>query len=68
MHRDQPPVGDKCHLDEVVILIRGQRHWLWRVVDQLGNLLEFLVQGRINAQAAKRFTRKLMKRYGVREC
>ncbi len=65
IRRNRPPVGDKWHLDEVVISIRGQKHWLWRAVDQHGNSLELFVQSRRNTQAAKRFMRKLMKRYGV---
>src|SRR3954470_9095453 len=28
--------GDKWHLDEVALKIRGKRHWLWRAVDQHG--------------------------------
>lgn len=63
--RDRPAVGDKWHLDEIVIPIRGKKHWPWRAVDQHGNALETLVQSRRNTQAAKRFMRKLMKRYGV---
>jgi transposase-like protein len=27
-------VGDKWHLDEVVLKIAGVKHWLWRAVDQ----------------------------------
>ena len=65
IHRDRPPVGDKWHLDEVVISIHGKKHWLWRAVDQNGNALDILVQSRRNTKAAKRFMRKLMKQYGV---
>ncbi len=65
IRRDRPPVGDKWHLDEVVILIRGKKHWLWRAVDQNGNALEIFVQSRRNTKAAKRFMRKLMKQYGM---
>ncbi len=54
IRRDRPPVGDKWHLDEVVITIRGKKHWLWRAVDQNGNALEILVQSRRNTKAAKR--------------
>ena len=53
--------GDKWHLDEVFIRINGVRHYLWRAVDQDGIVLDILVQSRRNAQAAKRFFRKLMK-------
>jgi putative transposase len=65
IRRDRPSVGDKWHLDEVVISIRGKKHWLWRAVDQHGNALEILVQSCRNTKAAKRFMRKLMKQYGV---
>lgn len=40
--------GDKWHLDEVVITIKGKRHWLWRAVDQHGYVLDVLVQSRRN--------------------
>ena len=52
-------------MDEVVISIRGKKHWLWRAVDQHGNLLDILVQSRRNTKAAMRFMRKLIKQYGV---
>src|SRR6266516_1534625 len=59
-HR-RPRCGDKWHLDEVVLTIRGQKHYLWRAVDQDGNVLDILVQSRRNKHAAKRFFRKLLK-------
>ena len=57
--------GDKWHLHEVVISIGGQKHWLWRAVDQHGAVLDILVQSRRNAKAAKRLLRKLLKKQGV---
>jgi len=30
----QPQRGDKWHLDEVVLTIKGRHHYLWRAVDQ----------------------------------
>jgi transposase-like protein len=56
-HR-QPRPGDKWHLDEVFLTISGRRHYLWRAVDQDGNVLDILVQPR--REAAKRFFRKLL--------
>ena len=53
--------GDKWHLDEVFIRIRGKLHYLWRAVDQHGIVLDILVQSRRNAKAARRFFRKLLK-------
>ena len=41
--------------------INGTTHYLWREVDQHGNVLDILVQSRRNAVAAKRFFRKLLK-------
>jgi transposase-like protein len=59
-HRRAQP-GDKWHLDEVFLTINGERHYLWRAVDQDGNVLDILVQSRRNKQAAKKFFRKLLK-------
>jgi putative transposase len=39
--------------------INGKTHYLWRAVDQDGNVLDILVQSRRNKHAAKRFFRKL---------
>jgi len=64
IRRDRPPAGDKWHIDEMVITIGGEPHWLWRAVDDRGDVLEILVQKRRNARAARRFLRKLMRRWG----
>ena len=56
--------GDKWHLDEAVITIAGQKHWLWRAVDQTGLVLDVLVQSRRDKRAANRLLRKLLKRQG----
>jgi putative transposase len=61
LKRRRPQPGDKWHLDEVFIRIRGKLHYLWRAVDQHGNVLDILVQSRRNTSAAKRFFRKLLK-------
>jgi putative transposase len=61
MRRRMPKRGDKWHLDEVVLTIKGKHHYLWRAVDQDGNTLDVLVQSRRNRQAAKRFFRQLLK-------
>src|ERR687889_391849 len=53
IRRRLPTAGDKWHLDEVVLKIAGQTHWLWRAVDQHGIVLDILVQSRRNATAAK---------------
>ena len=43
------------------LTINGQRHYLWRAVDQDDNVLDILVQSRRNKHAAKKFFRKLLK-------
>jgi putative transposase len=49
------------HLDELCLMINGQRGWLWRAVDDAGDVLDILVQRRRSALAARRFFRKLLK-------
>jgi len=61
LRRRRPRPGDKWYMDEVFIRIRGKQHYLWRAVDQAGNVLDILVQSRRNAAAAMRFFRKLLK-------
>ncbi len=53
--------GDKWHLDEVLLKINGETHYLWRAVDQEGHVLDILVQRRRHKRAAARFFRKLLK-------
>ena len=53
--------GDRWHLDEVFLKIQGKLQYLWRAVDQDGEVLDILVQSRRNKRAAKKFLRKLLK-------
>jgi putative transposase len=64
LKRRQGRLGDIWYLDEVFVTIRGERHYLWRAVDQDGDVIEILVQRKRNARAAKRFFRKLLKGQG----
>jgi len=64
IRRDRPRPIDKWHLDEVVIMIRGKKHWLWRAIDANGDVLDILVQTRRNAKAAKRFFQRLVSQFG----
>jgi putative transposase len=57
--------GDKWHLDEVVIAIKGKKLWLWRAVDQHGYVLDILVQSRRDTKAAARLMRKLLSKHGT---
>ncbi len=61
---ERPGPEDKWHLDEVVISIKGKKHWLWRAVDANGEVLDILLQSRRNTSVAKYFFRKLFRRWG----
>ncbi|GAC1545017.1 MAG: hypothetical protein NVS2B7_19600 [Herpetosiphon sp.] len=61
LRRRRPKTGDKWHVDEVFLTINGKTSYLWRAVDQDGNVLDILVRNRRNKRAAKKFFRKLLK-------
>jgi DDE superfamily endonuclease len=48
LRRRRPHCGDKWHMDEVFLTIGGKRQYLWRAVDQDGNVLDILVQSHRN--------------------
>ena len=62
----RPKPSDHWHLDEMAVVIRGQRRWLWRAVDNEGEVLDFVVQRRRDAKVAAKLLKKLLKRYGIR--
>ena len=64
LKRRQGRLGDTWHLDELFVNIRGQQHYLWRAVDQDGDVIDILVQPRRDRRAAERFFRKLLKGQG----
>ncbi len=51
LRRRRPRPGDKWHLDEVFVRINGEQTYLWRAVDQDGNVLDILVQNRRDKSA-----------------
>jgi len=58
------PTG-RWHLDEMVVKIAGHRMYLWRAVDDEGEVLDVLVQKRRNKAAALNLLRRLLKNQGV---
>ena len=64
LRRRRGRMGDTWHLDELFVTLQGRRQYLWRAVDQDGDLLDIVVQPRRNRQAAARFFRKLLKGQG----
>ena len=57
-------MGDTWHLDEVFVKIQGRQQYLWRAVDEDGDVIDILVQSRRNRRAAIQFFRKLLKGQG----
>ena len=62
--RERPGCADKWYLDEVVIMINGEKFWLWRAVDAHGDVLDILFLKHRSAKAAKRFLTRLVARFG----
>jgi putative transposase len=60
----RPRPSNHWHLDEMAVRINGKKHWLWRAVDNEGEELDFLVQTRRNAKAARELMKKLLKKQG----
>ena len=54
LRHKSPRPGDRWHLDEVFLKINGRLHYLWRAVDQDGDVLDILVQSRRDKKAAKK--------------
>ena len=65
LRRRRGPPSGRWHLDEMVVRIRGRRMFLWRAVDDEGEVLDMLVQRRRNKYAALKLLRKRLKRQGV---
>jgi putative transposase len=52
--------GDTFFIDEVFVKINGKQHYLWRAVDQNGEVVDVYLQARRDGAAAKRFFRRLL--------
>ena len=64
LKRKQGRLGDIWHVDELFIKIQGQRRYLWRAVDQDGDVIDILITTRRDRLAAKRFFLKALKSEG----
>jgi putative transposase len=54
-------LGDISYLDELFVRINGQQQYLWRAVDQDGDVIDILLQSRRDQSAAQRFLRRLVR-------
>jgi putative transposase len=55
LRRKSPRPGDRQHIDEVFLRINARHHYLWRAVDQAGDVLDILVRSRRDEKAARKF-------------
>ena len=56
--------GDTFYIDEVFVRINGKQHYLWRAVDQDGEVVDVYLQAKRDGAAAKRFFRRLLRSHG----
>src|SRR3974390_3455078 len=64
LRRRRPLPTSQWHLYDMAVLIGGRQFWLWRAVDDEGEVLDLLVQRRRDAKAAAKLMRRLLKRRG----
>ena len=60
----QQGFGDTFYIDEVFVRIQGKLHYLWRAVDQDGDVVDVFLQRRRDGKAAKRFFKRLLRTSG----
>ena len=64
LKRRQGRLADHRHLDEVFLRINGRLQYLWRAIDQDGDVIDILMQPRRDRRAAERFFRRLLRGQG----
>jgi putative transposase len=62
LRRKHQGYGDTLFIDEVFVKILGQRHYLWRAVDQDGEVVDVFLQKRRDGKAAKHFFKRLLRK------
>jgi putative transposase len=56
--------SDTFYIDEVFVKINGEQHYLWRTVDQDGEVLDVFLQAKRDGATAKRFLKRLLRNHG----
>ena len=64
MKRKHRGYGDTFYIDEVFVKISGRQHYLWRAVDQDGEVVDVYLQKRRDGAAARRFFKRLLRSHG----
>jgi len=65
LRRRHSGFGDTYFLDEAFVKIGGKQHYLWRAVDQDGEIVDIYLQNRRDTKAAKRFFQRFLKSGGT---
>ncbi len=63
LRRKHQGFGDTFFIDEVFLKIQGKQHYLWRAVDQDGEVVDVFLQKRRDGRAAKRFFKRLLRNH-----
>ncbi len=63
MKRRHQGYGDTFFIDEAFVKIQGQQYYLWRAVDQDGEVVDVFLKARRDGKAAKRFFKRLLKNH-----
>jgi len=63
LNRRHQGFGDTFYIDEVFVKIQGRQQYLWRAVDQDGEVVDVFLQARRDGKAAKRFFKRLLKNH-----
>jgi putative transposase len=63
LRRKHQGFGDTFFIDEVFLKIQGKQHYLWRAVDQDGEVVDVFLQKRRDGKAAKRFFKRLLRNH-----
>ena len=56
--------GDTFFIDKVFVKINGMQHYLWRALDQDGEVVDVFLQAKRDGAAAKRFFKRLLRSHG----
>jgi putative transposase len=56
--------GDIFYIDEVFVKISGKQHYLWRAVDQDGEVVDVFLQAKRDGAAARCFFKRLLRSHG----
>jgi putative transposase len=57
--------GDTFFIDEVFVKINGKQHYLWRAVDQDGEVVDVYLQAKRDGATAKRFFKRLLRSHSA---